>query len=60
MHLRARYRREVVEEILDIRVFSHMDLLLRHKQAELSKNIVDVRHRYDLMSEKYEPTKKSL
>ena len=30
MHLRARYRREVVEEILDIRVFSHMDLLLRH------------------------------
>ena len=28
MHLRARYRREVVEEILDIRVFSHMDLLL--------------------------------
>ena len=54
MHLRARYRREVVEEILDIRVFSHMDLLLRHKQAELSKNIVDVRHRYDLMSEKYQ------
>tara|TARA_Y100000589_G_C27091047_1_gene603911 strand:+ start:19 stop:1227 length:1209 start_codon:yes stop_codon:yes gene_type:complete len=31
-----------------------MDLLLRHKQAELSKNIVDVRHRYDLMSEKYQ------
>ena len=54
MHLRARYRREVVEEILDIRVFSHMDLLLRHKQAELSKNIIDVRHRYDLMSEKYQ------
>ncbi len=54
MHQRARYRREVVEEILDIRVFSHMDLLLRHKQAELSKNIVDVRHRYDLMSEKYQ------
>ena len=31
-----------------------MDLLLRHKQAELSKNIVDVRHRYDLMTEKYQ------
>ena len=37
MHLRARYRREVVEEILDIRVFSHMDLLLRQKQGELNK-----------------------
>ena len=53
MHLRARYRREVVEEILDIRVFSHMDLLLRQKQGELSKAVVDVKHRYDLMQEKY-------
>ena len=51
---RARYRREVVEEILDIRVFSHMDLLLRHKQGELSKNVTDVRHKFDLMTEKYE------
>ena len=58
MHLRARYRREVVEEILDIRVFSHMDLLLRQKQGELSKAVVDVRHRYDLMTEKYELQKK--
>ena len=26
MHLRVRHRREVVEEILDIRVFTHMDI----------------------------------
>ena len=58
MHLRARYRREVVEEILDIRVFSHMDLLLRQKQGELGKAVVDVKHRYDLMTEKYELQKK--
>ena len=58
MHLRARYRREVVEEILDIRVFSHMDLLLRAKQGELNKAVVDVKHRYDLLSEKYELQKK--
>ena len=58
MHLRARYRREVVEEILDIRVFSHMDLLLRTKQGELTKSVVDVKHRYDLMTEKYELQKK--
>ena len=58
MHLRARYRREVVEEILDIRVFSHMDLLLRQKQGELSKAVIDVKHRYDLMTEKYELQKK--
>jgi len=54
MHLRARYRREVVEEILDIRVFSHMDLLLRQKQGELNKSVIDVKHQYDLMKEKYE------
>jgi len=58
MHLRARYRREVVEEILDIRVFSHMDLLLRTKQGELSKAVTDVKHKYDLMTEKYELQKK--
>ena len=58
MHLRAKHRREVVEEILDIRVFTHMDLLLRAKQGELSKAVVDVKHRYDLMSEKYELQKK--
>ena len=58
MHLRARYRREVVEEILDIRVFSHMDLLLRQKQGELTKAVVDVKHRYELLNEKYELQKK--
>ncbi len=54
MHLRARHRREVVEEILDIRVFSHMDLLLRQKQGELNKAVTDVKHKYELMKEKYD------
>ena len=58
MHLRAKHRREVVEEILDIRVFTYMDLLLRAKQGELAKSVVDVRHRFDLMTEKYELQKK--
>ena len=35
-----------------------MDLLLRQKQGELGKAVVDVRHRYDLMTEKYELQKK--
>ena len=58
MKMRARYRREVVEEILDIRVFSHMDLLIRQKQTELTKSVVDVKHRFDLLSEKYSLQKK--
>jgi hypothetical protein len=58
MHLRARYRREVVEEILDIRVFTHMDLLLRAKQGELAKSVQDVKFKYNLMTEKYDMQKK--
>ena len=58
MHLRARYRREVVEEILDIRVFTHMDLLLRAKQGELAKSVQDVKVKYNLMTEKYDMQKK--
>ena len=41
MQLRARYRREVVEEILDIEIFSKLNLMFREKQKlqdELIKN----------------------
>ena len=41
MQLRARHRRQVVEEILDIEIFSRMNLLFREKQKaqdELIKN----------------------
>ena len=32
--------------------------MLRAKQGELAKSVVDVRHRFDLMTEKYELQKK--
>ena len=35
MKMKPRYRREVVEEILDIRVFGLMDLILRSQQSGL-------------------------
>ena len=49
MKMKARYRRDVVEEILDIKVFTQMDLILRDQQSVLTKNITEVRHRYDLL-----------
>jgi len=58
MKMRDQYRREVVEEILDIRVFTHMDYLIRQKQNELGKSVVEVKHRFDLLSEKYNLQKK--
>jgi DNA repair exonuclease SbcCD ATPase subunit len=54
MKMKPRYRREVVEEILDIRVFGLMDLLLRSQQSDLQKSITDIRHKCDLINSKYE------
>ena len=54
MQMRPRHRREVVEEILDIRVLSHMDVLTRNQQTALGKKIVEARHQCDLIESKYE------
>ena len=54
MKMKSRYRKEAVEEILDIKVFSHMDWMLRDQQVQLSKEILDVRHKCDLIETKYE------
>ena len=54
MQMRPRHRREVVEEILDIRVLSHMDVLTRNQQTTLGKKIVEARHQCDLIESKYE------
>jgi len=54
MKMKSRYRKEAVEEILDIKVFSHMDWMLREQQGQLSKQVLDIRHKCDLIETKYE------
>jgi len=54
MQMRPRHRREVVEEILDIRVLTHMDSLTRNQQTELGKQIVEARHQVDIIESKHE------
>ena len=54
MKMKARYRRDVVEEILDVKVFTQMDLILRDQQGQLSKEILEIRHKCDLIQTKYE------
>ena len=60
MKMKPRYRREVVEEILDIRVFGLMDLILRSQQSDLQKKLVEVRHQCDLIKTKYQTEAKYL
>ena len=52
MQMRARNRREVIEEILDIKVFHSMNLLLRSKQQDLTKDITTLRHQVELIDNK--------
>ena len=54
MKMKARYRRDVVEEILDVKVFTQMDLILRDQQGQLSKEVLEIRHKSDLIQTKYE------
>ena len=53
MKMKPRYRRDVVEEILDIKVFTQMDLILRSQQSDLAKKVLEVRHSCDLIDKSF-------
>ena len=52
MQLSAKARREVVEDILDIRIFSLMNMILKGRLKDLSSDINDNRYQLDLYKEK--------
>ena len=52
MQLRARHRREVVEEILDIKIFSIMNMLLKQKLKNNAEEIRDIEYNVSLTNEK--------
>ena len=52
MQLRAKHRREVVEEILDIKIFSLMNMILKNKIKDLTDSLRDINYQYELTFEK--------
>jgi len=52
MQLKARHRREVVEEILDIQIFSLMNMILKQKLKTIDEEYREVNHRYNLVEQK--------
>ena len=52
MQLKAKFRREVVEDVLDIKIFSVMNLLLRQSLKDLVTELQEVEYNYKLSSEK--------
>ena len=54
MQLKARHRREVVEEILDIQIFSLMNMILKTRLAGIKTDQKEVEFQSELSSEKIE------
>ena len=52
MQLKAKFRREVVEDLLDIKIFSVMNLLLKQRLKDLVTELQEVEYNYKLSSEK--------
>jgi DNA repair exonuclease SbcCD ATPase subunit len=58
MQLTAQHRREVIEDLLDINVFSKMNQLLKLKNSDLKDTIKDIQYRIDLQSNKIDTQRK--
>ena len=52
MQLPAWSRREVIEDLLDINIFSKMNQLLKERNANIRDQIVDINHRLELIKTK--------
>jgi DNA repair exonuclease SbcCD ATPase subunit len=58
MQLPAGHRRDVIEDLLDINVFSKMNQILRERNATLKDQTNEVAYQLDLISDKIETQKK--
>ncbi len=58
MQLPGGIRRDVIEDLLDINVFSKMNQLLKEKQSALKDNIKDTVYQLDLINNKIDTHKK--
>ena len=57
MQLPAQHRREVIEDLLDIQIFSTMNNLLKEKVSLNKSSAVDVKYKIDLVKSKIESAK---
>ena len=52
MQLKARFRREVVEDLLDIKIFSMMNALIKQRLKDLVGELQEIEYKYKLSGEK--------
>ena len=57
MQLPAQHRREVIEDLLDIQIFSTMNNLLKEKLSSNKDSITDIKYKIDMVKNKIESAK---
>jgi len=60
MQLKTQHRKEVVEDILDIKVFSAMNLLVKQKQKEIETEVKDIEKEVEHLKEKIDIQEKHI
>jgi len=58
MQLPAQHRRDVIEDLLDINVFSKMNLLIKEKNAIVREKLKEINYNLDIVKNKIESQKK--
>lgn len=58
MQLPAHHRREVIEDLLDIQIFSKMNQILKEKDSKIKEDLKDIAYQIDLSKEKISLQKK--
>ena len=58
MQLSAQNRRDVIEDLLDMNVFSKMNALLKEKISQVKGSIKDVAHKHDVTTTKIDASKR--
>ena len=60
MQLSTNHRREVIEDLLDIQVFTKMNGLLRERSSKIKEDMVNVNHQLDMIKEKMDLQRKHI
>lgn len=60
MQLPAQHRRDVIEDLLDIQVFTKMNVILRERSSKIKEDMINVNHQIDLIKEKIDLQRKHI
>lgn len=60
MQLSTNHRREVIEDLLDIQVFTKMNALLKERASKLKEDLVNINHQIDTLKETTELQRKHI